>query len=115
MTNQHPISPSQKLRDKWLEEAPVDSSIYDFLIDSASQWSADAELKACCRWLKHEACFEFLAKDLFAARRPRPPSLKEQALARTTAILSDPNRALLIEVRETLELNLRALEALPDE
>ena len=46
--------------------------------------------------------------------RPKTPSLKEQALARTDAILNDPNRALLIEVRETLELNRLALEALND-
>ncbi len=48
-------------------------------------------------------------------RRPNPPSLKELALARTDAILNDPNRALLVEVRETLELNRRALEALPND
>jgi hypothetical protein len=36
--------------------------------------------------------------------------LVEKALAKTTAILNDPGRALLTEVRETLELNLHALE-----
>ena len=46
---------------------------------------------------------------------PTPPAapaggLVEKALAKTTAILNDPGRALLTEVRETLELNLRALE-----
>jgi hypothetical protein len=43
---------------------------------------------------------------------PAPPAvgLVEKALAKTTAILNDPGRALLTEVRETLELNLHALE-----
>jgi hypothetical protein len=46
------------------------------------------------------------------AAQPVQPaaSLVEKALAETTAILNDPGRALLTEVRETLELNLRALE-----
>jgi hypothetical protein len=43
-----------------------------------AQWGADWELKACCKWLKDEACFEYLSKDLRAARRPalQPVSLK---------------------------------------
>ena len=43
-----------------------------------------------------------------------PPELVEQALAKTEAILNDPNRALLTEVREALELNRRALERLQE-
>ena len=109
---QHPISPPQELRDRWLDEAP-DSSVYDYLIDKSSQWSADQELEACREW----ANSRFLptwGDELYAARRPEPLSLREQALTRTTAILNDPGRVLLIEVREILELNLRALEALPE-
>ena len=108
--------------------------------DIAARWGADAELEACCEWLRRNVkTFTAIAVDclswnklvgmsqlaahleaqrrsdeLRAARRPKPPSLKDQALARTDAILNDPNRALLIEVRETLELNRRALEALDD-
>jgi hypothetical protein len=61
--------------------------------DKAAQWAwdqrepeiqaaADAELEACCEWLDcpHAwPCFE-LIPSLRAARRPKPPSLKEQAL-----------------------------------
>ena len=91
--------------------------------DIAARWGADAELEACCEWLRRNvktftAAAHLEAQrrsdELRAARRPKPPSLKDQALARTDAILNDPNRALLIEVRETLELNRRALEALDD-
>jgi hypothetical protein len=45
----------------------------------AAQWGADQELEACCEWLAYEGHeHEHLA--LRAARRPKPPSLKEQAL-----------------------------------
>jgi hypothetical protein len=84
----------------------------------AAQYGADQELEACCEWLVSEGWFRYeheAVQDLRAARRPKPPTLKEQALARTAAILNDPSRALLIEEREALELNLRALEALPND
>jgi hypothetical protein len=80
----------------------------------AAQYGADQVLDACCEWLDREG-WSGESRQLHAARRPKPPSLKEQALARTAAILNDPSRALLIEVREALELNLRALEALLDD
>jgi hypothetical protein len=80
----------------------------------AARWGADQELEACYEWLEDWDEPDSYAVPMRAARRPNPPSLKEQALAKTTAILNDPNRALLVEVRETLELNLLALEALND-
>jgi hypothetical protein len=46
----------------------------------AAQWGADQELEACCEWL----CEDSMPKNsnrLRNARRPKPPSLKEQALA----------------------------------
>jgi hypothetical protein len=49
----------------------------------AARWGADQELEACCEWLDTE---KILTKDggyirkLRDARRPKPPSLKEQAL-----------------------------------
>ena len=91
--------------------------------DIAARWGADAELEACCEWLRRNvktftAAAHLEAQrrsdELRAARRPKPPSLKEEALARTDAILNDRNHALLVEVREILELNRRALEQLDD-
>jgi dienelactone hydrolase len=43
----------------------------------AAQWGADQELEACCTWLSDHG---YIAADpeLRAARRPKPPSLKEQ-------------------------------------
>jgi hypothetical protein len=45
----------------------------------AARWGADQELEACCEWLRVKG-FDNLASDLLAARRPKPLSLKEQAL-----------------------------------
>ena len=74
------------------------------------QAAADAELKACCKWLKDEACFEYLSKDLRAARRPKPPSLKERALKELQMAYdtSDISMVHLDTIRQ-------ALEALPDD
>lgn len=86
MTNQqHPITPPPELVEQWIGEiwhegTPVRVAQSDLhLAARAAQWGADAELEACCEWV----CLETtaFAADLKAARRPKPPSLKEQALA----------------------------------
>ena len=46
----------------------------------AAQWGADQELEACCEWLDERAVLNGAAA-LRTARRPKPPSLKEQAIA----------------------------------
>jgi len=112
---QHPISPPEHLVRKWTtwrnnEDA---ESFWRRIAMEAAQWGADQELEACCE-LANSKFFPTWGDELHAARRPEPLSLREQALTRTTAILNDPGRVLLIEVRETLELNLRALETLPE-
>jgi hypothetical protein len=45
----------------------------------AARWGADQELEACCEWLKLEG-HEYEHQALLAGRRPKPPSLKEQAM-----------------------------------
>jgi hypothetical protein len=84
MTNQHPITPPPELVDQW---ADMLSSRSDHAVFSlAAQWGADQELEACCHLLRLQG-FD-VVDDLRAARRPKPPSLKEQALAELE-ILSD--------------------------
>ena len=107
MTNQHPITPPDELVRQLRK-----LGTWQEIITKAYQAGAEQELEACCEWLDQSTVG--MADLLRADRRPKPPSLKEQALARTDAILNDPNRALLTEVRETLELNRRALEGLDD-
>jgi len=70
------ITPPQELRDKWLDEAP-NTSVYDYLIDSAAQWGSDQELTECLRYASDNG---LSATRMRETRRPKPPSLKEQAL-----------------------------------
>jgi hypothetical protein len=116
----------QELRDKWRKEAPSDyrdyNELLDYIIAQAAQWgwdqrepeiqaAADAELKAICEWLHWQklATHSELIPSLRAARRPKPPSLKEQALA-----LLQPGETRLLN-REQQDVIRQALEALPDE
>jgi hypothetical protein len=46
-------------------------------VTELAQQIADQELEACCEWLKADL---ELVNELRADRRPKPPSLKEQAL-----------------------------------
>jgi hypothetical protein len=45
----------------------------------AAQWGADQELEACCKCLTLLGC-SGTAAEVRAARRPKPSSLKEQAI-----------------------------------
>ena len=104
MTNQHPITPPPELIAKWA------NSMCGY--HEAARWGADQELEACCALAEIDpGCgTKFQRKNLvlklMAARRPKPTSLKEQALRAARIELSEngKNAALII----------RALEALPD-
>jgi hypothetical protein len=82
MTQEHPITPPPELIEDWIEIAkpepwnrPPDPNV---LCTLAAQWGADQELEACCALLELS---DSNARDfLQSARRPKPPSLKEQAL-----------------------------------
>ena len=77
MTQQHPITPLPELIEKWIQ---VHTTKYD-LARQAAQWGAGQELEACCLWLNGGSKIDYdTAASLRAARRPKPPSLKEQAL-----------------------------------
>ena len=80
MTNQHPITPPPELVQQWVDLLPQ-GSVKAFT--AAAQWGADCELNACCEWLiGWDTCEgERLASLLHEGRCPKPPRLKEQALA----------------------------------
>jgi len=73
----------EDLLDQWEEEwhrakvKHLQLSLY--IAAQAAQWGADQELEACCEWLDDPELGVDVGK-LRAARRPKPPSLKEQAL-----------------------------------
>jgi hypothetical protein len=83
MTNQHPITPPPELLDKW-DNLPI-STQEIFVI--AAQWGADQELEACCEWLDGGSKIDYATAALLrAARRPKPLSLKAQALDQLESI-----------------------------
>ena len=57
--------------------------------EQASQWGADKELDACCEWVKDTLESYWARSSLRAARRPKPPSLKEQALLQLDTLNAD--------------------------
>jgi hypothetical protein len=84
MTEQHPITPPPELVQQWINEADGghDPRWQDYEQDiatRAAQWGADQELEACCSLL--ELSDKNVREFLQSGRRPKPPSLKEQALA----------------------------------
>ena len=81
-------------------------------VTELAQKIADKELEACCEVLARELICDgkHVATDLRTVRRPKPPTLKEQALA---LIGSDfENQPCLSE--EGFAILCRALESLPD-
>jgi hypothetical protein len=74
----HPITPPEELVLAWA--SLVEPHGIADVFASIAQWGADQELEACVAFVKfHEG--ESLARDLRKTRRPKPLSLKEQALA----------------------------------
>jgi len=84
MTQEHPITPPPELEKQWFAAwesgEHEELSFADFVIPRAAQWGADQELEACCEWFVRDWTDVETADILRAARRPKPPSLKEQAL-----------------------------------
>jgi hypothetical protein len=105
MSSDHPITPPPELVREWAEDSPGLTAHPFSIATQAARWGADQELEACIREI--QSCYGGGAR-LRAARRPKPPSLKEQALE----VLGG------LEKRRDLQCNLatirRALEALPE-
>jgi hypothetical protein len=80
MTN--PITPPPGLVQQWAAEARLETLATQHICNQAAQWGADQELDACAEWVGsmfhgHKTWADELRND----RRPKPPTLKEQALA----------------------------------
>jgi hypothetical protein len=58
---------------------------------AAARWGADQELEACCEWFIRDWTDIETADRLRARRRPKPPSLKEQALEELEQLRGDAN------------------------
>jgi hypothetical protein len=114
MTNQHPITPPPELVEQWFSiwEASdqEEVSFAEFAVSCAVQYGADQELEAICAWLCEMPGGSVMAEEIRAARRPKPPTLKEQALTalRQVGNCEEINNA-------TFETIRTALEALPND
>jgi hypothetical protein len=115
---QHPITPPDELVQQWEEDWHHSKvkhiELEPYIAAQAAQWSADQELEACCEWLKLEG-HEYEHEALLAARRPKPQSLKEQALE-ALASAPGPDYPIVMTMLNADQHALirRALEQLPD-
>jgi hypothetical protein len=129
MTDLHPITPPPELVQQW---AAVNGTHYEDLATlcghvatQAARWGADQrgaateaefqeardeELEACSAWL-HSQSLIGGADQLRAARRPKPLTLKEQALADLDALAEDLFRNGMGFGTAVIR---RVLEALPE-
>ena len=100
------ITPPPELVSKWCcedgEEIKSSPRWFFSVFAKAAQWGADQELEACCEWVAVESIAA--ATELRAWRRPKPPSLKQQAL-KTLDGLTLPDDAF-----ETIRFALEALD-----
>ena len=112
---EHPITPPPELW-LWAQQAqrmdPHDPVAWmQHVSAQAAQWGADQELEACCKWIT-EQDWTWTSAQLRAARRPKPPSLKEQALGALYAIATGADDTR--EFHQDLETIKTALEQLND-
>ena len=103
------ITPPPELMRHWARfQGDTDAEALWFRIATeAAQWGADQELEACCEWMRDNK-LSGTSCALRMARRPKPPSLKQQALE----TLKYPKDLWSEAEVDTIR---RALEALPDE
>jgi hypothetical protein len=98
MTNQqHPVIPDPELLQEWYDDKT------DYFTDMirAAQWGADQELEACCEWHRNRGYSRFIT--LREDRRPKPPSLKEQALAALLHLDHGQHNERCLIIRRALE------------
>ena len=110
----HPITPPPELVQQWCDASKTGEIHFcvDDLATRAAQWGADQQLAEDAKWLDHNALNEPhlritpMGESLKEAMRPKPPSLKKQALlAIDTAVADDRLSA------DVANIVRRALEA----
>ena len=98
--------PPDELAQQWASE----SLARQHLCTQAARWGADQELEACVNYIDNNMSGN-KAREFRAIRRPKPPSLKEQALLQLDTLNAD----LAMHGRGCdLSQIRRALEALDD-
>lgn len=112
----HPITPPPELIQEWWEGDNGALDEFDEVVKQAAQWGADQELEALLTLLRVHH-FDDLARDLLAARRPKPKSLAEQKqaiLAEIDELLAQMNNDGALAVAEPIRRALERLQELED-
>jgi hypothetical protein len=112
MTQQHPITPPPELVEEWHSNSPLDRGLT--VATRAAQWGADQELEACRHWLEVNGAPRKFIDGLLAARRPKPSSLKEQALEELAWVDKNLKGANFFGRCDAVHTIRRALEQLDD-
>lgn len=109
MTQEHPITPPPELVEQWMKEASGQPPGPDARVIAtlAVRWGADEQLQMDANWVTLQMSNKMSAERLIAEMRPKPLSLKEQAIE----VLDDIDTQL-----DAVHYNIlrRALETLSD-
>ena len=103
----HPITPPPELVQQWFDNMGPDPGPFESFAIAAARWGADVELEACCEWLRESLATPSLVECFLSNRRPKLPSLKEQALEAL-------DRMDQLPTAEDQHIIRRALEQLDD-
>jgi hypothetical protein len=113
----HPITPPPELIGRWEEDWHHSKvkhiELEDYIATRAAQWGADQELEACVEWISKQD-WTWTRAQLRAARRPKPPSAKEQALFALAVLTSADETCTIAEIQQHWHSIRRALEQLDD-
>jgi len=113
----HPITPPPELVQQWIGDyygCPVSgelAGVETAIATRAAQWGADQELEAFIQWMIANGYWGKSSKTISAlrtARRPKPPNLAEEALARVKQYKND----FMPPLEKDWEIICRALERL---
>jgi hypothetical protein len=125
MTEHFPITPPPELIEDWIEIAkpepwkcPPNPNV---LCTLAAQWGADHQLKADAKWLDQNSLnaphltITPIGKCLVKEMRPKPPSLKEQALQELDKVdMLWATEEFGQETLNSLDIIRRAIESIPN-
>jgi hypothetical protein len=115
---EHPSTPPPELVWEWTSLANEEDGdeVWISITTQAARWGSDQELEACCEWLEKHVLGPNSLGRLRAARRPKPPTLKEQALKALKVIEFEYVHSHSPSVVEATTGTIRrALEALPND
>ena len=116
MTTTNPIVPPPELVQQWSDIKPMEDAVVQNWVKiaiQAARWGAEQELEACKQYMHDQDWFmspTLRMSQLHNARRPKPLSLKEQALAALTQYMTGET----ILTKDSVDTIRRALEALDD-